>query len=73
MEPITWTTEPAPDLSREEAVRFVNGGAQADLELAFRDGVVIDYEKRMIPGPRGDTDLEIRIVFRHKSVLPDPA
>lgn len=53
--------------SREEAIRFMNGGAQADLDLAFRDGVVVDYAKDVV----GDgNDLEIRIVFRHKTVLP---
>lgn len=68
---IEWTTDPKP--SREEMERLVNGGAQADLELAFREGVVIDYEKRMVPGRRADTDLEIRIVLRHKSAMPkDP-
>lgn len=69
---IDWKSDPKP--SREEAERHVNGGAKADIDLAFRDGVVVDYEKRFIPGRRADTDLEIRIVFRHKSAMPkDPA
>jgi len=71
MEPLAWTTEPEPDrLSGDEAVRFLNGGVQADLELAFRDGVVLDYDKRTT-GP-GNRDLEIKIVLRHKSTLPEP-
>lgn len=65
---IEWTTDPKP--SREEAERLVNGGALADIQDAFRDGVLVGMEKRVI----GDgNDLEIRIVLRHKSALPkDP-
>ncbi|MFN4296798.1 MAG: hypothetical protein ACK4FB_08140 [Brevundimonas sp.] len=57
-----------PASSREEAVRYLNGGAQADIERAFRDGVVIDYAKSVT---RDGSDLEIKIVFRHKSALPE--
>jgi hypothetical protein len=38
--------------------------------LAFRDGVDLDYDKRTT-GP-GNRDLEIKIVLRHKSTLPEP-
>ena len=66
------TDPPIPEMSAEEFAAWMNGLAKSDLELAFRDGVVVDYDKRTIPGQRADTDLEIRIVFRHKSALPKP-
>lgn len=62
---IEWTTDPKP--SREEAERLVYGGALADIQDAFRDGVLIGMEKRV--GPT-DNDLEIKIVLRHKSAMP---
>lgn len=62
---IQWKTDPAPPL--DELERLVNGGAQADIELAFREGVLVDYSKDVV----GDgNDLEIRLVLRHKSALP---
>jgi hypothetical protein len=70
---IFYTVDPPfPHLTPEERREWFNGAAKSDLELAFRDGVVVDYDKRTIPGQRADTDLEIRIVFRHKSALPKP-
>ena len=62
-----WTTEPISMPTREEREFFMNGGAQADLELAFRDGEVIDYTKQAIG--KGHRDLEIKIVLRHKSAI----
>lgn len=71
MKPLVWTTEPkAPELSPAEAAFFLNGGVQAEVEAAFRDGLVVDYERRTV-GP-GNRDLEIKIVLRHKSTLPKP-
>jgi len=60
-----WTTDPKPP--REEALRLINGGALADIQAAFEDGVLIGMEKQVIGN---GNDLEIKIVLRHKSALP---
>lgn len=66
---ISWTIDPPmPHLSPEEMVEFMNGGTKKEVDLAFRDGVVIDYERRLIEG--SESDLEIRLVIRHKSATP---
>lgn len=66
---IVWTVDQSmPHLSPEEMAEFLNGGTKREVDLAFRDGVVVDYERRVIEGSPGD--LEIRLVIRHKSTIP---
>lgn len=65
---IEWKPVEATNLSREEAIRFMNGGAEAEITAAFADGVLVGYEKRVLPNEAGD--LEIRMVIRHRSALP---
>lgn len=61
---LEWKTDPTPP--REEFERLVNGGALADLQDAFREGVLIGMEKHVV----GDgNDLEITVVLRHRSAV----
>lgn len=65
---LEFKSDTLPDLSRDEAARLINGGAEAEIAEAFADGVLIGYEKRVLPNRQGD--LEIKLVLRHKSKLP---
>lgn len=61
---------PRPDLTPEQRVAWMNDGVKSEIDAAFRDVIVVDYDKRTIPGEKADTDLKITVVLRHRSAVP---
>lgn len=68
-QPIQWTTDPSQVCPKEQAEFFLNSGAKAQIDKAFADGLLVAFD--MQTTGKNNQDLEIKIVLRHKSAVPD--
>lgn len=68
MTKMNWTTDQASQQDAKATAEFlISTGAHDALDKAFAEGVLIDYATTT----RGEglRDLEIKLVFRHKSTV----